>query len=112
MPVQREGVIEEPVPQMPEMVYGPHVVPMDDRDELEELVRDAIALIRRVGGVVMIAGQRREVAPGVVLTTEVVWKYDSFAPTVAPTNGASGPAAEAAEAEQPAADEPSTAAIE
>ena len=100
MPVERSGIVPDPVnpADIPDLAYGqPLVVDAQDRDGLRELLEDALGLIRLVGGVVTIAGQREDVAPGVTVTTSVVWHYNSFVPRTSSGEPAPPPAEDPAE---------------
>lgn len=49
-------------------------------EELEEEIHSAAVVLSRVGGVVLIAAQREEVAPQHYVTTGYVFTWRSYAP--------------------------------
>jgi hypothetical protein len=60
----------------------PIVIRDDDPDELEQGVYEILAILRRVGGTVQIASQRRELAPGAYVTESYIVAYSSFVPLI------------------------------
>jgi hypothetical protein len=57
-------------------------VSAEQPDSLFQAVADATTILRHIGGVVQIAPVRRELAPGVFVTVEYAFRWNSYAPPV------------------------------
>lgn len=57
-------------------------VSAEQTDSLFQSVIDATTILRHIGGVVQIAPVRRELAPGIYVTTEYVFRWNSYSPPV------------------------------
>jgi hypothetical protein len=80
--VERQDYFEEETP-IPDgwQLDGPQIyVPYDDEDQLEQVVREWVSVLRNVGGVVTMAADKHEIGPGVWRNRGFAVKWNSFAP--------------------------------
>lgn len=53
---------------------------VDDEEELAHALGEAVTILTRIGGALMIVAQREEVAPDLWQTTGFAFKWSSYAP--------------------------------
>lgn len=58
----------------------PLTVGLQDQDELYAAMTEAVSILTRIGGSVIIAAERTQIAPDVWQTTGYIFKWSSFFP--------------------------------
>lgn len=58
----------------------PLVVGLEDQDIVYEALTEITTILTRIGGAVIIAADREQIAPGMWQTTGLICKWESFVP--------------------------------